>query len=100
MNGQGEMIPDRGKRPEKGAGVHGPALPFRHDHHDLYPISSRETMRRGGCRRSTIETNPPITYPSTSDANSNRRRFLCQSGMFNMRLNHSGSVRTWMKPPI
>ncbi len=23
MNGQGEMIPDRGKRPEKGAGVHG-----------------------------------------------------------------------------
>ena len=33
MNGQGEMIPDRGKRPEKGAGVHGPALPSRHDHH-------------------------------------------------------------------
>ena len=32
------------------------------------------------------------TYPSTSAAMADKRWFSCQSGMFNMRLNHTGSV--------
>lgn len=54
--------------------------------------NSQWKRNRGSALRKTNSGMGSVRYPSTSAAMADKRWFSCQSGMFNMRLNHTGSV--------